>query len=1014
MVPQPGSLAGGWLSASAGHTSTMVDRVSAARFIGRERELAELEASLGDAVEGSPRLVFIAGESGVGKSRLLNEFERRAEGLGARVIGGESIELGEDELPYAPLVGTVRPLARDDDIVFEQLPPAVTAELARLAPELGTPALERLEDREGEAQRRLFDSLLAMLERLGDERPVVLWLEDIHWADRATRSFLAFLNASLREERLLVISTYRSDELHRRHPLRPLLNELERSKCSRRLELARFDREELGAQLADILGSAPAEEVVERLFLRSEGNPLFAEELLASSLDGRGGLPPTLREALLTRLDRLSAEAQQTLSLLSVAGRADDSILADAGSLSATDLRPALREALTAQVIRTDDDDLFRFRHALFQEVVYDDLLPGERSDLHLALAKTLAERANGESSSWMRTAIAHHYHAAGAQAEALEASMRAAEQAESVQTYSQAAKLYDRALGLWPRVEDAAQRVDATHADVLSRAARAQYLSADDLRAESLFEQAIAQLDAEADPLRVARMLGWLADTQWSLGQADRSRATLERALELVPSEPTEVGAELLAHQVRFRLLQGRYIEGAEVAERAIAMSDALGLDSVKVRVLNRYSPALVTLGEPERAEQIFEESLELARKVGDNDDLATALVNHADILHVYGRSADALEVLESAADELTESDRSGIWLNLLRAEIAFDLGDWGVADELLPQPRGLPPSNTRANWDVRRGEFALGQGEHAEARLALEDSWAILADSAEPQYIAATAALLAELELREGKVEEARALIAEALDRIQYCTEDAARLLRIFVAGVAVEASGAELARDLGDAEAETAAIERAESMLSFSEASVEETNGPVEQARYAVARAEHARAAASDEAAELWAAAASAWAELRRPYPQASALHRRAEALVVADERQEAAAAAAEAHEIAGRLGAKWLQGEVESLAARARLDLGADKDPAEADGAAAPAEDPFGLTDRERQVLAMVAAGATNREIAAELFIAEKTASVHVSRILGKLGVRSRTEAAAVAHRQGLSEFADVSS
>ena len=216
----------------------MADRVSSASFIGRERELAELEAALADAAEGRPALVFIAGESGVGKSRLLRELEQRATAGGARSLGGECIELGADELPYAPLVGAIRPLAHSSDPVFERLPEAVRCELARLAPELGEPPAEREgAEREGEAQRQLFDALLALLAALADEAPVVFWLEDLHWADRSTRSFLTFLSRSLREERVLVAITYRSDELHRRHPVRPLLAELERSPSAKRVEL---------------------------------------------------------------------------------------------------------------------------------------------------------------------------------------------------------------------------------------------------------------------------------------------------------------------------------------------------------------------------------------------------------------------------------------------------------------------------------------------------------------------------------------------------------------------------------------------------------------------------------------------------------------------------------------------------------------------------------------------------------------------------------------------------------
>ena len=227
-------------------------------------------------------MVFLAGESGVGKTRLLGELIDAVKALDGRVLGGACIELGDDELPYAPLVATLRPLQRAGDPVL--------AELARLIPELGEPPGEPETER-GEIQRRLFDAILELIASLGAERPVLLWIEDIHWADRSTRAFLRFLEASLRGEKAIVVATYRSDELHRRHPLRPLLAELERSPCSRRIELQRFDRAEVADQLADILGAAPAADVVERMYGRSEGNPLFTEELLAAGVDGRAALP---------------------------------------------------------------------------------------------------------------------------------------------------------------------------------------------------------------------------------------------------------------------------------------------------------------------------------------------------------------------------------------------------------------------------------------------------------------------------------------------------------------------------------------------------------------------------------------------------------------------------------------------------------------------------------------------------------------------------------------------------
>jgi predicted ATPase len=261
----------------------VAQRVTSSRFVGREAEFAELVRALAGTVpEDLPALYFVAGESGVGKTRLLRQLIGKAEGDGVRVLGGTCIELGEDELPYAPLVAALRPLHRTCEPILDELSPGTRAELARLNPEIGEPSADAESER-GEAQRRLFDAFLELVSRLGEEGPVVLWIEDIHWADRSTRSFLRFLAASVAEERVLVVATYRADELHRRHPLRPLLAELERTPRARRIELERFDRAELADQLADILGEVPVGDVVERLYGRSNGNPLFTEELVAAA-----------------------------------------------------------------------------------------------------------------------------------------------------------------------------------------------------------------------------------------------------------------------------------------------------------------------------------------------------------------------------------------------------------------------------------------------------------------------------------------------------------------------------------------------------------------------------------------------------------------------------------------------------------------------------------------------------------------------------------------------------------
>ena len=490
----------------------MATRMTSSRLIGRVAELAELEAALRDAADGRPSLAFVAGESGVGKSRMVSEFARRTRDGGARVAIGECVELGEEELPYAPIVSVLRSLAREGDAVLDELPAGVRAELATLLPELGRDTAGRAPDelRANETtlgQPRLFEALLTLLDQLGRDQPFALVLEDIHWADRSTRAFLVFLGRSLWSERVLVIATYRSDELHRRHPLRPLLAELERDTRARRIELTRLSRDELGELLADILGGPSDDELVERLYARSEGNPLFTEELLAARLDGRGGLPTTLRDALMVRIERLSEPAQEVLRLLSAARILSHDVLADASGLGGSELRAVVREAAESNVIVADARGRYQFRHALLREVVHDDLLPGEHAELHLALARALeAQLAETDDDAIVTAGIAHHYLSAGCQREALVASVRAADAAERVHAHGEAGALLERALDLWSRVPDAKAQIGCDRIELVRRASRALINDGSHARAEALLKQAIGEVDEKRDPRRGGR----------------------------------------------------------------------------------------------------------------------------------------------------------------------------------------------------------------------------------------------------------------------------------------------------------------------------------------------------------------------------------------------------------------------------------------------------------------------------------------------------------------------------
>ena len=342
----------------------------------------------------------------------------------------------------------------------------------------------------------------------------------------------------------MVVTTYRSDELNRRHPLRPLLAELERSPCARRIELERFDRDEVADQLADIIGSAPDADVVERMYGRSEGNPLFTEELLAAGVDARAPLPPSLREALLLRVERLPAETQRLLRLLAVSGGAGHELLAEAADVDGAELSASIREAIAAQIVVVDGAGRYGFRHALLREVVYDDLLPGERSELHLVCAHALERGAAEGDGAWTATGIAHHYYSAGDQPRALESALAAARSVQRLHAYGEAAGLLDRALELWNRVPDPEEHAGADHAEILARAGRAHYLAGDEEMGAALYEAAAGEIDEEAEPERAAKVLTMLATCQWSLGLADRSRATQRRGLELAREDSPERAA--------------------------------------------------------------------------------------------------------------------------------------------------------------------------------------------------------------------------------------------------------------------------------------------------------------------------------------------------------------------------------------------------------------------------------------------------------------------------------------
>src|SRR5918992_768527 len=818
----------GW--EDGGHT--MATRMSSARFVGRAGELAELEAALRDAVDRRSSLVLLAGESGVGKSRLVDELIGRARSLDAVVLAGDCVELGEGELPYAPLLGALRPLLRDGHPALDGLPEPLRSALSAVLPGFG----DRAAGAEA-SQASVFEALLALLEGLAEERPLLLVIEDLHWADSSTRSFLSFLSRTLCGERIVVVGTYRSDELHRRHPLRPLLAELTRDPTTRLVELPAFTREELGEQLESILAAAPDPGLLERIWHRSEGNALFTEEILAAGLDGRGPLPPTLSDALMLRVEQLSPTAQDVLRWLSC------------------------------------------------QTSVDHDLLAGERTRFHSVLARALEDRIeSGDGGAHITAQAAHHWLAAGDQAAALAAAVRAGKAAERVDAYAEAHALFERALGLWDRVDDPEALADSGRRELLLRAANAADLGHEMARFEALVKSALELVDPESEPKRAASMLTQLHRAQWELGRQDDSIETLDRALALLDScEDTGERAELLARKSRARMLQSRNQDAIEAGREALVVARSVGDRSAEMLALTSIGVALAAAGEVDEGIATLREALALVRKHGLVDHVGRATINLAAILHIDGRSDEALEVAREGLEEVLASGRTATSSALLLAEIEFDVGNWRAAAAAMPKERRRYWGSTLVNHRVRRIEQALGRGDLAAARQDLDVAERVAVDSTEPQFLAPIASHRAELERRAGDVPAARRAVDEGLDRIEFCTDDLARIAQVAIAGVRVEADEAQRARDRHEPDAERMALERASAMAERVRLAAVD-GGPVVRALAALAEAELARAEGRDDA-ELWERSAAAWDGLGRPFSGAYSRWRAAEAAAVA---------------------------------------------------------------------------------------------------------------------------------
>src|SRR5829696_8667605 len=558
----------------------MGGRVASLTFVGRVEELELLEAARGRAADADPAVVLVGGEAGVGKTRLVAELTAHRATDGIRVLAGGCVPVGDGALPYAPVVQALRILLADVGVgaVRELIGPS-WPELARLLPALGEP------DRSGQsdqaAQSRLFELLLGLLGRLSEQAPLVLVVEDLHWADRSTRQLLAFLVRNLRRERVLLVVTYRNDEPGQQR-LGPYLAELDRGGRVARIELPRLDQVHTGAQLAGILGESPATDLVDAVFARSQGNPFFTEELLVAIRAGSGGLPATLRDLLRGRLAALPGPARQVLEVVTVAGRqVSHRLLAAAAGLEDRALVEGLRAAVVNQLLVTaPGEDGYEVRHALLREVVDADLLPGERARLHAGLAKALTEQpelADGPPAV-AAAELAAHWDAAAEPTRALPARVQAGLASEAAHAFPEAQRHYQRALGLWEQVTDPDRAAGLDQAELLTRTADAANAAGQVQDALRWLTAALDRLDPAGDPVRVALLYMRSGGARWLAGDESAGLADLEKAARIVPAEPSPERARILGYYAQWLMLAGRDEDAVSQATEALAVARAAG----------------------------------------------------------------------------------------------------------------------------------------------------------------------------------------------------------------------------------------------------------------------------------------------------------------------------------------------------------------------------------------------------------------------------------------------------
>jgi DNA-binding NarL/FixJ family response regulator len=940
-------------------------------LVGRASEIAELTDAFERAREGSGSLLLLAGEAGVGKSSLAREVASAADSTlwGAATEGATAA--------YGPVVAALRSRLRTEPRALADCGPLLP-HLALLLPELGEPATES--DR-----ATIFEAIRCALSHLGAQQPTVVVLDDLQWSDDTSLELLAALAEPLRQMPVLVLAAYRSDGLPREHRLRWLRNELRRGGNLPELALEPLDREGVAELLAELLAEDPSPSLVRTVHDRTLGSPFFVGELVAalnlrdSLQSGPRGLelaereevplPESIREAVLIGASDLSPAAREAAETAAVIGQRVDLELA-------TGLAPAdgLAELLEMGMLEEDDRRQATFRHALAQEALYAEVPWMRRRELHRSLAETLGERGGSSLE------IATHWLGAGEEARAREALVAAGRESETLHAHRDAVRAARQALELWP--EDEAEEL---RAETLARYGRCAELTGDLSEAAKAWRELATVRDRRGDRLGQAEAQRRLAATQELSGERDQAQAARRLAAEgfSAADRPADAALERLALADHHRR-RAEYGEAIELAQAAAEEAKAAERVDIGARVLGLRGVVEAKGGDYARGLESVRGGLALALE-HDLTPIAAELYQRLSLVLYdgadYRQAEEALDTALGLCRTDGDADTEVACVTCL-VYVLRERGEWARAAEL---GRELIESET-AVWVAEGlvGAIQAFEGKLTSARRLLSSSRAVSAEVGHYNMFIDSTTSLAIVAAAEGLDDEAATRCRELLARWEESEDH-----HYAVWGVRWAASWFARHGRRKDAQLCAAALGQ-----MAAEGGHEDAVAALAQAVGELALLEGDAAGAADS----FSRAVELHRNLAIPHERAQVELRAGVALAAAGEREEGLERLCDAYRCATKLGARPLAAE----AAKEVAALGESVAQRLGSRAAAASEDGVQLTRRELEVLRHVAVGRTNREIAQELFISQRTVDMHVRNLLGKLDCRSRVEAS---HRAG---------